>query len=99
MQILSHDILIIGGGLSGIRVAILAKNYRFLADSRDRRNEEILRDLNNQQGVWGSKTVFNCVNAYPKQVPPTHAIVKMRRKILSHGACSLVSSFLRQLRS
>ena len=70
--------------------AMLAKAYRFLVDPRDRRNEEILRAVNHQQGVWGCKTVFNCVNVCPKQVPPTHAIVKMRGKILR---CRLASIF------
>lgn len=78
--------------------AILAKAYRFLADSRDRRNEEILKGVNNQQGVWGCKTVFNCVKVCPKEVPPTHAIVKMRGNILSYRVYSLVSSFFRHLR-
>ncbi len=62
--------------------AILAKAYRFLVDPRDRRNEEILEAVNRQQGVWGCKTVFNCVKVCPKQVPPTYAIVKMRSKVL-----------------
>jgi succinate dehydrogenase / fumarate reductase iron-sulfur subunit len=70
--------------------AMLAKAYRFLVDPRDRRNEEILRAANHQQGVWGCKTVFNCLNVCPKQVPPTHAIVKMRGKILR---CRLASIF------
>jgi succinate dehydrogenase / fumarate reductase iron-sulfur subunit len=82
-------------GFSG--PAMLAKAYRFLADSRDRRNEEILNNVNNQQGVWGCKTVFNCVNVCPKQVPPTHAIVKMRRRILTHRVSSLILSFLYRL--
>ena len=78
--------------------AMLAKAYRFLADSRDIRNEEILKDVNNQQGVWGCKTVFNCMEVCPKQVPPTHAIVKMRRRTLTYRVSSLVSSFLHRLR-
>ena len=77
--------------------AMLAKAYRFLADSRDMRNEEILNNVNNQQGVWGCRTVFNCVNVCPKQVPPTHAIVKMKRRILTYRVSSLVSSFLHRL--
>jgi succinate dehydrogenase / fumarate reductase iron-sulfur subunit len=74
--------------------AVLAKAYRFLADPRDRRNEEILEAVNTQQGVWGCKTVFNCVRVCPKEVPPTHAIVKMRRKILRHRFASIVSRLL-----
>ncbi len=71
--------------------AMLAKAYRFLADPRDRRNEEILKAVNTQQGVWGCKTVFNCVKVCPKEVPPTHAIVKMRGGILRHRLASIVS--------
>ncbi len=71
--------------------AILAKAYRFLIDPRDRRNEEILNAVDRQQGVWGCKTVFNCVRVCPKQVPPTHGIVKMRAKILRDRLVSVVS--------
>jgi succinate dehydrogenase / fumarate reductase iron-sulfur subunit len=71
--------------------AMLAKAYRFLADPRDRRKEQILKAVNTQQGVWGCKTVFNCVKACPKQVPPTHGIVKMRGRILRHRLASIAS--------
>jgi len=72
--------------------AMLAKAYRFLVDPRDRRNEEILRAVNHQQGVWGCKTVFNCVKICPKQVPPTYAIVKMRSKALWYRIRHLFST-------
>jgi succinate dehydrogenase / fumarate reductase iron-sulfur subunit len=78
--------------------AMLAKAYRFLADPRDRRKEEILKAVDGQGGVWGCKTVFNCVKVCPKEVPPTHAIVKMRGRILSSRLCSLFSSFLSRSR-
>jgi succinate dehydrogenase / fumarate reductase iron-sulfur subunit len=71
--------------------AVLAKAYRFLADPRDRRNEEILKAVNTQQGVWGCKTVFNCVKVCPKEVPPTHGIAKMRGRILRVRLVSIVS--------
>jgi succinate dehydrogenase / fumarate reductase iron-sulfur subunit len=73
--------------------AMLAKAYRLLTDPRDRRNEEILKMINRQQGVWGCKTVFNCVKVCPKEVPPTHAIVKMRGKILRYRIGHLFSQF------
>ncbi len=75
--------------------AMLAKAYRFFADSRDKRNKEILNKVNNQNGVWGCNTVFQCVRVCPKEVPPTHAIVKMRREILK----SRFASFISHLRS
>jgi succinate dehydrogenase / fumarate reductase iron-sulfur subunit len=71
--------------------AMLAKAYRFLIDPRDRRVGEILNNMNKQSGVWGCKTVFNCVRVCPKQVPPTHAIVKMRGKNLGRRLSSLLS--------
>jgi succinate dehydrogenase / fumarate reductase iron-sulfur subunit len=71
--------------------AMLAKAYRFLADSRDVRDEEVLRKVNDQNGVWGCNTVFQCVRVCPKEVPPTHAIVKMRRKILMSRFTSIFS--------
>jgi succinate dehydrogenase / fumarate reductase iron-sulfur subunit len=71
--------------------AMLAKAYRFLADPRDRRNDEILKAVNTQQGVWGCKTVFNCVKVCPKEVPPTHGIVRMRGRILRYRLTSIVS--------
>ena len=71
--------------------AILAKAFRFFVDPRDRRNEEILKAVNSPQGVWGCKTVFNCVKVCPKQVPPTHGIVKMRGKILRYRLGPIVS--------
>ena len=71
--------------------AMLAKVYRFLADPRDRRKAEILKAVNTQQGVWGCKTVLNCVKVCPKEVPPTHGIVKMRREILRYRFASILS--------
>jgi succinate dehydrogenase / fumarate reductase iron-sulfur subunit len=73
--------------------AMLAKAYRFLVDSRDRRNEEILKAMDDQRGMWGCKTVFNCVKVCPKEVPPTHAIIKMRGGILKYRIASLFSQF------
>jgi len=69
--------------------AMLAKAYRFLADPRDRRVEEILEAVDSQSGVWGCNTVFQCVRVCPKQVPPTHGIVRMRRGILRYRLSSL----------
>jgi succinate dehydrogenase / fumarate reductase iron-sulfur subunit len=75
--------------------AVLAKAYRFFADSRDKRDRGMLKKINGQKGVWGCNTVFQCVKACPKDVPPTHAIVKMRREILK----SHFTSFISRLRS
>ena len=72
--------------------AILAKAYRFLIDPRDHRSKEILKEVDGQTGVWGCNTVFNCVKFCPKQVPPTHAILKLRGRILRDRLTSLFSN-------
>jgi succinate dehydrogenase / fumarate reductase iron-sulfur subunit len=74
--------------------AVLAKAYRFLIDPRDKREDEILKATDDQKGVWGCKTVFNCVEVCPKEVPPTYAIVKMRRRMLKHRLASIISEVL-----
>ena len=71
--------------------AMLAKAYRFFIDPRDDRANEILENVNGQRGVWGCKTVFNCVKVCPKEVPPTHAIVQLRNEILRRRLGSLLS--------
>ncbi len=71
--------------------AMLAKVYRFLTDPRDRRAKKILAQVNDHEGVWGCNTVFQCVRVCPKEVPPTHAIVKMRREILRFRFTSFIS--------
>ena len=72
--------------------AILAKAYRFLIDPRDARSGEILKSVDRQTGVWGCNTVFNCVNVCPKEVPPTHAILELREKILKGRLSSIFLS-------
>ena len=74
--------------------AMLAKAYRFLIDPRDKRHErseEILKRVGRQTGVWGCNTVFNCVRVCPKQVPPTHAILSLRKRILKDRLGSVFS--------
>lgn len=73
--------------------AILAKAFRFLIDPRDRRGKSILQSVDHHQGVWGCNTVFRCVRACPKEVPPTHAIVRMRGRILKEHCARLFSRF------
>jgi len=74
--------------------AMLAKVYRFFEDPRDRRGKKILEKVNSQAGVWGCNTVFQCLKFCPKEVPPTHAIVKMRREILKSRFTSFISRFI-----
>jgi succinate dehydrogenase / fumarate reductase iron-sulfur subunit len=62
--------------------AALAKLERFSLDSRDERGTSFLESVNNEQGLWGCDTVFRCIDACPKEVRPTDAIVALRKALL-----------------
>ena len=62
--------------------AALAKLYRFLADSRERRDDQTLKQEDASDGVWGCRTVMRCVEVCPKNVRPADGIRAVRRKLL-----------------
>jgi succinate dehydrogenase / fumarate reductase, iron-sulfur subunit len=64
--------------------AAAAKLERFALDFRDERGAQALEIVNNQNGVWGCDTVFRCIDACPKDVRPTDAIVGLRKKLLKN---------------
>lgn len=63
--------------------AMLAKLYRFLADSRDERSPETLRQEDSSDGAWACHTVMACSKACPKEVGPADGIRSLRRKLIS----------------
>ena len=63
--------------------AALAKLYRFVADSREDRGAETLRQEDSEEGVWGCRTVMQCVAACPKDVRPADGIRGARRALFS----------------
>ncbi len=65
--------------------ASFLRAWRYLADSRDEGTEERLSILNDKHGVWRCHTIYNCVDACPKQLNPTKAIVEIRRLIAQRG--------------
>ncbi|MBI4633756.1 MAG: succinate dehydrogenase iron-sulfur subunit [Deltaproteobacteria bacterium] len=64
--------------------AALAKLERFVLDSRDERSPSALEAVNNEKGVWGCDTLFKCIEACPKDVRPTDAIVGLRKSLVKH---------------
>jgi succinate dehydrogenase/fumarate reductase iron-sulfur protein len=64
--------------------AALAKLERFVLDSRDERPLSALEAINSEQGVWGCDTLFKCIEACPKEVRPTDAIVGLRTSLIKH---------------
>lgn len=61
--------------------AALAKLERFTLDSRDERSRASMDEVNNEQGVWGCDTVLSCIEACPKNVRPTDAIIDLRKRL------------------
>lgn len=58
------------------------KAYRFVADSRDESPREHLEPLNDKHGLWRCHTIFNCVEACPKDLNPTKAISELKKEIV-----------------
>ncbi len=70
--------------------AALAKLYRFLADSRERRDDQTLKQEDASDGVWGCRTVMRCVEVCPKNVRPADGIRAVRRKLLGQKIRALL---------
>lgn len=70
--------------------AALAKLERFVLDSRDERPLSVLDAVNSEQGVWGCDTLFACIDACPKDVRPTDAIVGLRKSLVKYKAKKLM---------
>ncbi len=64
--------------------AALLKAARYAFDTRDEGFEERVDVLDSRNGLWRCHTIFNCVEACPKSLNPTEAIVKLRQKLTSH---------------
>jgi len=62
--------------------AAIVNAHRFIFDSRDRATEERLDILNQRDGVWRCRTVFNCTDACPRDIEVTKAIEEVKRAIL-----------------
>jgi succinate dehydrogenase / fumarate reductase, iron-sulfur subunit len=62
--------------------ASIVNAHRFIFDSRDEGTEERLPLLNSREGVWRCRTVFNCVDACPRDIDITKAIGDIKKLIL-----------------
>ena len=58
------------------------KAYRFVADSRDEAPREHLNPLDDKHGLWRCHTIFNCVEACPKDLNPTKAISELKKELV-----------------
>ena len=62
--------------------ASIVNAHRFIFDSRDQGAAERLDILNQREGVWRCRTVFNCTDACPRGIEVTKAIQEVKRALL-----------------
>jgi succinate dehydrogenase / fumarate reductase iron-sulfur subunit len=65
--------------------AAIVNAHRFLMDSRDHAHEERLEIMADANGVWRCRTVFNCVEACPRGIQITRAIMEVTGEIQKHA--------------
>jgi succinate dehydrogenase / fumarate reductase iron-sulfur subunit len=58
--------------------------WRYIVDSRDEGADQRLPMLNDKHGVWRCHTIYNCVEACPKELNPTEAIMNIRKLLLDN---------------
>jgi succinate dehydrogenase / fumarate reductase iron-sulfur subunit len=63
--------------------AAIVNAHRFIFDSRDQGAAERLEILNDAEGVWRCRTVFNCTSACPRDIHVTQAIQEVKRSMLT----------------
>ncbi|MCA1587909.1 MAG: succinate dehydrogenase iron-sulfur subunit [Chloroflexi bacterium] len=61
--------------------AAIVNAHRFIVDSRDTAKEERLQIMADADGVWRCRTVFNCVEACPRDINITRAILEVTSEI------------------
>lgn len=59
--------------------AALLKAFRFIYDSRDEDATSRLEVVNDRNGAWRCHTIFNCMEACPKEIDITKAISQLKR--------------------
>lgn len=59
--------------------AAIVQAHRFIFDSRDDGTAERLRILDDTEGVWRCRTVFNCTRACPRDIEVTKAIAEVKQ--------------------
>lgn len=61
--------------------AVLMQSYRWLADSRDTKNEERKAQLDNSMSLYRCHTILNCSRTCPKGLNPGLAIAEIKKEM------------------
>jgi succinate dehydrogenase / fumarate reductase, iron-sulfur subunit len=62
--------------------AALVNAHRFIFDSRDQGHDERLDIVNERDGAWRCRTVFNCTDACPREIDVTRAIGQIKKALV-----------------
>ena len=62
--------------------ATIVNAHRFIFDTRDDAGDERLEILADKDGVWRCRTIFNCVDACPRGINITRAILEVSRAVV-----------------
>ena len=65
--------------------AAIVNAHRFIFDSRDDAANERLEILADKDGVWRCRTIFNCVDACPRGINITQAILEVSSAAVENG--------------
>jgi succinate dehydrogenase / fumarate reductase iron-sulfur subunit len=65
--------------------AAIVNAHRFIVDSRDTAKKERLEIMADPDGVWRCRTTFNCVEACPRDIKITKAILEVTNEINRAG--------------
>jgi succinate dehydrogenase / fumarate reductase iron-sulfur subunit len=62
--------------------AAIVNAHRFIYDSRDQGADARLQVLNQPEGVWLCRTIFNCTEACPRDIKITKAIAEVKQALI-----------------
>lgn len=63
--------------------AAIVQAHRFIFDDRDEAASQRLDILDEQFGVWRCRTIFNCTEACPRDIPVTQLIGEVKQALAS----------------
>ena len=69
--------------------AAIVNAHRFIFDSRDQASDARLGILDDREGVWRCRTIFNCTEACPREIRITKAIGEVKKAILKGSAADV----------
>jgi succinate dehydrogenase / fumarate reductase iron-sulfur subunit len=61
--------------------AALLRAFRYIFESRDEATKERLQKLDNEDGIWGCRTMWWCTEVCPKGIPITKCLAQIKRAI------------------